>query len=123
MDACCATMKSTTYLANVSRGGFCNGENGFWGEKIRGSLNNCALANQFGKSLSLEKRGRKIKPGIAYSVLIRENNKETLVSISIQLLCLFSFFLSFLVNFSHYLLLLSAGIQCSYAKILNHFRT
>lgn len=78
MDACCATLKSTSHLANVSRSAFCSEENGFWGEKIRGSLNNCGRAYQFGKKLSLEKRGRKIKPGVAYSVLTRENSNETL---------------------------------------------
>lgn len=77
MDACCATLNSTTNLGCLNR------ENGFWGEKMRGSLS--SDFNQFGKSLNLEKRGRKITTGVAYSVLIRENNKETLVSISIPL--------------------------------------
>ncbi|KAL3614055.1 Glucose-1-phosphate adenylyltransferase large subunit 1 [Castilleja foliolosa] len=69
MDACCATLKPGTHLAT----GFCDGENGFLGEKIRGSLNNCCWGyNQLGKSSSLEKNWKKIKPGIAYSVLTRE---------------------------------------------------
>ncbi|KAL8556094.1 hypothetical protein ACS0TY_003775 [Phlomoides rotata] len=63
MDACCATA--------TLKSGFCKGE------KIRGSLN--GDCNQFGKSLSLEKRGgRKMKSRGAYSVLTRENNNETL---------------------------------------------
>lgn len=95
MDACCATLKSTSHLANVSRSAFCSEENGFWGEKIRGSLNNCARAYQFGKKLSLEKRGRKIKPGVAYSVLTRENSNETLVSICIFHFPILCFYLEF----------------------------
>ncbi|KAL0334714.1 UNVERIFIED_CONTAM: Glucose-1-phosphate adenylyltransferase large subunit [Sesamum radiatum] len=77
MDSCCATLKPTAHLGNLSKGGFGNGEKGIWGEKIRGSLSSCGWANQLGRSLSLENKGRKIKPGVAYSVLTRENNKET----------------------------------------------
>lgn len=73
MDACC-------HFGTLSRGGFVNGDNGFWGEKIRGSLNN-GWMNQWEKSLNLEKKERKIKPGVAYSVLTRENIQETLVSL------------------------------------------
>ncbi|KAL6494816.1 Glucose-1-phosphate adenylyltransferase large subunit 1 [Orobanche gracilis] len=67
MDACCAILKvkPTTPLTNVSRNGFCNGEIGFLGEKIRW------------KSLNLEGKGRKIKPGITCSVLTRESDNET----------------------------------------------
>nr|AAF66436.1 ADP-glucose pyrophosphorylase large subunit [Perilla frutescens] len=79
MDACCATLKSTSHLSNVSKSAFCGEKNGFWGEKIKGSLNNCARAYQFGKKLNLEKRGRKIKPGVAYSVLTKKNINETLM--------------------------------------------
>ncbi|XP_073286994.1 glucose-1-phosphate adenylyltransferase large subunit 1-like [Primulina huaijiensis] len=70
MDACC-------HFGTLSRGGFVNGGNGFWGEKIRGSLSNCWM-NQWGNGLNLEKKERKIKPGVAYSVLTRENIQETL---------------------------------------------
>ncbi|GFP85891.1 glucose-1-phosphate adenylyltransferase large subunit 1 [Phtheirospermum japonicum] len=78
MDACCATLKPRTHLATANKIGFCNGENGFLGEKIRGSLNNCGWANnQLGKNLSLENNVKKIKPGFAYSVLTRESNNET----------------------------------------------
>lgn len=69
MDACC-------HFGTLSIGGFVNGDNGFWGEKIRGSLSN-GWMNQWGKSSILEKE-RKIKPGVAYSVLTRENIQETL---------------------------------------------
>lgn len=95
MDACSATLKSTSHLANVSKSAFCSEKNGFWGERIRGSLNNCARAHQFGKRLSLEKRGRKIKPGVAYSVLTRENCNETLVSICISHFPILCFSLEF----------------------------
>ncbi|KAK6136576.1 hypothetical protein DH2020_029690 [Rehmannia glutinosa] len=67
MDACCATLKPKTHLSK-------NWENGFWGEKIK---NNCVWANKLGKKLSLEKNGKKIKHGVAYSVLTRESSKET----------------------------------------------
>ncbi|KAL7156623.1 hypothetical protein ABFS83_02G021600 [Erythranthe nasuta] len=75
MDAYCATLKPTAHLANSRKGVFCNEESsGFWGDKIRGSLNNYI---QFGKKLNLENNGRKIKPGFASSVLIRETDNET----------------------------------------------
>ncbi|KAL0422778.1 UNVERIFIED_CONTAM: Glucose-1-phosphate adenylyltransferase large subunit [Sesamum latifolium] len=77
MDSCCATLKPTAHLGNLSKGGFGNGEKAIWGEKIRGSLSSCGWANQLGRSLSLENKGRKTKPGVAYSVITRENNKET----------------------------------------------
>ncbi|KAG6413405.1 hypothetical protein SASPL_126114 [Salvia splendens] len=78
MDAFCATLKSASHLANPTKSVFCGEENGFWGEKITWSLSNRAGACKIGKKLNLEKRGRKIKPGVAYSVLTRENSNQTL---------------------------------------------
>ncbi|KAA8536089.1 hypothetical protein F0562_028567 [Nyssa sinensis] len=69
MDSCCAILKSSTHLSN--------GDNGFWGESIRGSLENNVLVNQLGKSLSVEKRMRKIKTGVAFSIMTTSNGKET----------------------------------------------
>ncbi|RVX12190.1 Glucose-1-phosphate adenylyltransferase large subunit 1 [Vitis vinifera] len=40
MDSCCVTFKAKAHLAKASRGGLSNGDNAFWGERIRGSLNN-----------------------------------------------------------------------------------
>lgn len=74
MDAYCASLKSTTRLPR---------ENEFWGRKIRERLNSNVLVNQSAKSLKLERNGRKIKPGVAFSVLTRETGKETLVSLII----------------------------------------
>lgn len=79
MDTCCAAMKSTVHLGRVSTGGFNNGEKEIFGEKIRGSLNNNLRINQLSKSLKLEK---KIKPGVAYSVITTENDTETVVIIN-----------------------------------------
>ncbi|XP_075501699.1 glucose-1-phosphate adenylyltransferase large subunit 1-like [Primulina tabacum] len=77
MDTCSATSTLKAHLATVCRSGICNGEDGFWGEKIKGSLKNCIWANKFRKSSSLGRDGRKCKPGVAYSVLTRENSQET----------------------------------------------
>lgn len=82
MDACCATLKSTSHLGNVGKSVFCSKDNGFWGEKIGGSRDNFVRAYQCRKKLNLERRGRKIKPGVAYSVLTRDNINQTVVSIS-----------------------------------------
>ncbi|XP_009621409.1 glucose-1-phosphate adenylyltransferase large subunit 1 [Nicotiana tomentosiformis] len=79
MDTCCVALKSTAHLGRVSKGGFENGEKEFLGEQIRGSLNNNNLrVNNLSKSLKLEKKESKIKPGVAFSVITTENGKETL---------------------------------------------
>lgn len=67
----CATLKST---ANLPR------ESEFFGGRIRGSLNNNVLVSQSRKSLKLEGKKKKIKAGVAFSVLTTENGRETLVS-------------------------------------------
>lgn len=77
METCCATLKSTAHLTTGRKSGFGYGETGFWGERIRGSLND---PNNLGKILNLEKKVKKIKSGVACSVLTRESGKETLVS-------------------------------------------
>lgn len=82
MDTCFVALKSTAHLGRVSKGGFENGEKEFLGEQIRGSLNNNNLrVNNLSKSLKLEKKESKIKPGVAFSVITTENGKETLVKI------------------------------------------
>ncbi|KAK6131219.1 hypothetical protein DH2020_035033 [Rehmannia glutinosa] len=50
-------------------------DNGFWGEKIRGSLKEKAFRARLWKNLS-GKRTRNLKPGVAFSVLTRDINKE-----------------------------------------------
>lgn len=80
MDLCCVTLKTSTSLANVSRGFVNNGDNGFWGERIRGSLNSNHWSNQLARSLKFEKTVRTIKPGAAFSVLTSDNGTDTLVS-------------------------------------------
>ncbi|CAI9765505.1 unnamed protein product [Fraxinus pennsylvanica] len=78
METCCATLKSTAHLTTGRKTGSGYGETGFWGDKIRGSLNNPSWVNNIGKILNLEKKVKKIKSGVAFSVLTRENDKETL---------------------------------------------
>ncbi|PHT59103.1 Glucose-1-phosphate adenylyltransferase large subunit, chloroplastic/amyloplastic [Capsicum baccatum] len=78
MDTCCVAVKSTAHLGRVSKGGFNNGEKEFFGEQIRGSLKNNLKFNQSSKSLKLEKKENKIKPGVAFSVITTENEQETL---------------------------------------------
>lgn len=74
MDCCCPTMKAEVLI----NGGLRKGDNGFWGESIKGSLKNNAFGTQIWKSLN-EKRLRKFKPGVAFSVLTRDINKEMAV--------------------------------------------
>ncbi|KAK6805824.1 hypothetical protein RDI58_003609 [Solanum bulbocastanum] len=78
MENCCVAMNTTVHLGRVSTGGLNTGDKEFFGEKIRGSLNNNLRINQLSKSLKLEKKENKIKPGVAYSVITTENDTETL---------------------------------------------
>lgn len=91
MYSSCATLKPLTHLGKGNK-------DGFWGEENRGSLNNPVWTKQMGKSLISGKRGRKIKPGVAYSVLTRENKEA-------------------LVNTIHSIYLVSVFWLISYAKI------
>lgn len=76
MDSYCATLRANTH---VTRPGKRGGESGFWGEKIRGNLNNNVLANHLPKSFNTDQRARKIKTGVAFSVLTSNNATETLI--------------------------------------------
>ena len=80
MDSCCVAVKTKAPLAKASRGGLSDGDNDFWGERIRGSLNNSGWVSQLAKGLKAEKRPRKIKAGVAFSVITTNNGTETLVS-------------------------------------------
>lgn len=77
MDFCSISLKANTHLGKSSSS---IGDNGFWGEKIRGSLNDSVWVNQLAKSLKTEKRVRKCKPGVAYSILTSNNATDSVVS-------------------------------------------
>uniref|UniRef100_A0A5B7AZI4 Glucose-1-phosphate adenylyltransferase n=1 Tax=Davidia involucrata TaxID=16924 RepID=A0A5B7AZI4_DAVIN len=74
MDSCCATMKANVHPVQISRGG----DNGFWGEKIRANLQSRMLCTQSWKSLRSENRAGKVKPGVSFSVLTPDIDKEIL---------------------------------------------
>lgn len=73
MDSCSAAL-------NVGKSFVSNGDNGFFGERIRGSFDRNEWSNCFEKSLKFGKRVRKIKPGVSFSVLTSSNGVETMVS-------------------------------------------
>ncbi|KAI3464927.1 hypothetical protein Pfo_021590 [Paulownia fortunei] len=74
MDSYCTTIKAKM-LPVQTNGVVSKGDNGFWGEKIRGSLNDKAFGTRLWKNLN-GKRTRNLKPGVAFSVLTRDINKE-----------------------------------------------
>ncbi|EPS74142.1 glucose-1-phosphate adenylyltransferase [Genlisea aurea] len=72
MDSCFATLKHT---------GIRSVENGFWGEKLRGSVGSMGCLNvsvKEGLENGKKKKKKNMKQGIAYSVLTREENRERL---------------------------------------------
>ncbi|XP_050366451.1 glucose-1-phosphate adenylyltransferase large subunit, chloroplastic/amyloplastic-like [Argentina anserina] len=66
MDSCCATLKANALPAEVRGGGLKNQGSSFWGESIRRSIKGRDLNTKLFKSLKSE---RKIKPGVAHSIL------------------------------------------------------
>ncbi|KAJ8767176.1 hypothetical protein K2173_013573 [Erythroxylum novogranatense] len=78
MDSCSVVLNASTHLVKASKNGFSNGDKEFWGEKIRGSLNNKTWINQLAKGLRAEKRVNSVKPGVAQAVLTSNNAKETM---------------------------------------------
>lgn len=88
MDSYCATLGGSTHL---TRTGKRDGESGFWGERISGSLKSNVLVNKLSMSLKIDQRIRKIKPGVAFSVMTSNNATEIIVSsIGLQIFfCLF----------------------------------
>ncbi|XP_038711012.1 glucose-1-phosphate adenylyltransferase large subunit 1-like isoform X2 [Tripterygium wilfordii] len=76
MDSCCLGFKANTHLANPNQGCLKNADYGFFGERIRGSLNNSVWVNQLTNSLKAEKRIKKVKPGVALAVITSNNAKE-----------------------------------------------
>lgn len=73
MDSCCATLKGNAHpVRNMGAG--------LWGESMRGCLKSRDLRTQFLKnSKSESNRITKFKPGVAYSVLTSDINKEAMV--------------------------------------------
>lgn len=80
MDSWCVSMKHSPYFFKGRSGFVSNGDERFWGKRIKGSVNNTDLNNVFAKRLKIARSARMIKPGTAFSVLTSENGKGTLVS-------------------------------------------
>ncbi|KAF8013538.1 hypothetical protein BT93_I1396 [Corymbia citriodora subsp. variegata] len=78
MDSCCVGLKANTSLAQSNKGCFKNADDGFLGERIRGSLNNSVWVNQVARNLRVEKKFKKVKPGSAFAVITSNNATETL---------------------------------------------
>ncbi|XP_057520361.1 glucose-1-phosphate adenylyltransferase large subunit 1-like [Amaranthus tricolor] len=76
MDSYCATFGTSTHM---SRNGLQEKESGFLGDRIRGGLKSNVLFNKLPKSLKNDQRCRKIKSGVAVSVLTSNNSTETLI--------------------------------------------
>ncbi|KAF5745726.1 glucose-1-phosphate adenylyltransferase large subunit 1 [Tripterygium wilfordii] len=76
MGSCCLGLKANTHLANPKLGCLKNADDGFFGERVVGSLNNGAWVNQLTNSLKAEKRVKKVKPGVAFAVITSNNAKE-----------------------------------------------
>ncbi|XP_052180438.1 glucose-1-phosphate adenylyltransferase large subunit 1-like [Diospyros lotus] len=79
MDSCCATLRANSSLGKLSKRCLGDGDYGFCGEKVRGSLkNNNLWVNQLAKGLSIEKRARNIRPRVSCSVITSDHSEETL---------------------------------------------
>lgn len=84
MDFCCVTLKPNTHLTKVSKGGLSNGENGFLGDRIRGSLNNSVWVKQLEKTLRTEKKVKRVKPGVAFAVFTSNNTDVAVPLVSLH---------------------------------------
>lgn len=69
MDSCCATMRANAQPLKVGKGGLRNQGSGFWGESVRVGLKSRDLSAQLLKSSKFESGARKLKPGVAHSIL------------------------------------------------------
>nr|AHM92232.1 AGPase large subunit protein [Hevea brasiliensis] len=76
MDSCSVAVKANAHVAKPSKGDFKSGDKEFWGERIRGSLNNSIWSHQMTRSLRAERNVIKVKPGVACAVLTSNNPKE-----------------------------------------------
>lgn len=82
MDSYCVAIKANVLPASRP-------ENGFFGERIKSSKEN-VFGSRFWKNLG-EKGRRDLRPGVAYSVLTRDINKEMAVSLITVILRKFCF--------------------------------
>lgn len=70
---------ANAHIMQVGNGALGARENGFWGERIRGSLKRRDFGTtQLWRNLKAEERVRKVKPGVAFSVLKSDIDKEFL---------------------------------------------
>ncbi|GAB4836738.1 Glucose-1-phosphate adenylyltransferase large subunit, chloroplastic/amyloplastic [Ancistrocladus abbreviatus] len=69
MDSCYATLKTYNHVVHPVN-------NKFSRERVRHSLKSRYLSAQFSKNLRAENDGRKIKPGVAFSVLTSDFNQQ-----------------------------------------------
>lgn len=103
-------LRANTHVAKATKQCFKNVENAFWGERIRGSLNNSGGFNCLAKGLNAEKRDKKVQPGVVYAVITSNNNlREVMVSrnsfhsiyhleINLSIMAILCLFLHFLGN-------------------------
>lgn len=83
MDSCFVSLRATSHLC-LNRG-----ENGFYGERVRGGLNDNVLVNRFAKSLKSEKKGLRLTPNVAYAVATPDIAKQPAVSLLYWWLAMF----------------------------------
>nr|DAD21606.1 TPA_asm: hypothetical protein HUJ06_023069 [Nelumbo nucifera] len=86
MDCCCATLNPNAHPVQVRKGLITDGNNAFWGERLRGSLKNGVMRTKLAKSLRADNGGGKIKTGVAFSVLTDVNNDTVTETIQAPLL-------------------------------------
>lgn len=98
-------MQSSPQFSRARSGFVNNGDDGFWGRRITGGVNNTDLSDLLSKRAKIGRRVGMIKPGAAFSVLTSENGKETLVSILSYLrsfhsytVCEFWYFVVFMLD-------------------------
>ncbi|KAI6701190.1 hypothetical protein NL676_015514 [Syzygium grande] len=78
MDSCCVGLKANAPLAQPNKSCLKNADDGFLGERIRGSLNNSVWVNRVARNLRVEKKFKKVKPGAAFAIITSDNATETL---------------------------------------------
>ncbi|KAK6946273.1 Nucleotidyl transferase domain [Dillenia turbinata] len=78
MDSYCVSLKANTHFSEAAKQGTRTAGNEFWGERTRGGLNGNIWVTQLGKSLKNVKKVRKIKQGVAFSVISTHSATESL---------------------------------------------
>ncbi|GLU02885.1 hypothetical protein SLE2022_201180 [Rubroshorea leprosula] len=76
MDSACVAFKVSSPVLGGRHGGFNNVDNGFWGERIRGSLSNSFWVNQVAKNLRTDSGEKKNKSGMISAILTSSNTRE-----------------------------------------------